>query len=431
MHTTSRILITVSVFLSLFISTQSYGAGFAIIEHGVKGLGNAFAGSSASAEDATTIFFNPAGMSLLEGKQLIVGTHIILPSANFKNQGSTGIGAGGQGDGGDAGVTAFVPNLYWTFPINEKMRFGLGINAPFGLETSYDDTWIGRYQAIDSELRTININPSLSFKLNDKASIGVGINIQYAEAVLSNALDLDTTQTADVIAKVEGESWALGFNVGFLYQFSEKTRLGVAYRSKIEHTLDGDGTFTPTNPLAAGTLAGFRAGGALLDTGVEADVTMPESLSVSVFHQMSPKWAIMGDITWTKWSRFDKLVVEFDVGAQGPSTTPENWDDSLRIAFGANYKLNDKWLLRFGAALDETPIPSAADRTPRIPGNDRKWLTFGASYKGPGKVSFDMGFAHLFVSDTKIRNADSAGHTLIGEYSADVNILSFQANWNY
>ncbi|GMQ91092.1 MAG: outer membrane protein transport protein [Gammaproteobacteria bacterium] len=442
MHTPSRILLTVSVFLSLFISAQSYGAGFAIIEHSVKGLGNAFAGGSASAEDATTIYFNPAGMSRLQGKQLIVGTHIIMPSANFKDQGSVDVTTAPLtgGDGGDGGVTAVVPNLYWTFPINEKMRFGLGINAPFGLSTEYDSNWQGRYHAIDSLVETVNINPSLSFKLNDKASIGFGINVQYMSVELSNAIDLGlitsggggVPQAEDAIGEVDGASWALGFNVGFLYQFSEKTRFGVAYRSKIEHTLDGgDAKFYGVNPTGSGKLAFLQSSNTFVNTGVEADITLPESLSLSIFRQMNPKWAIMGDITWTRWSRFKELVIEYDVGAQGNTVTPENWDDSLRISFGANYKLNDKWLLRFGAALDETPIPSAADRTPRVPGNDRKWLTFGASYKGPGKVSFDMGFAHLFVSDTKINNTTSLGHTLTGKYSADVNILSFQANWDY
>ena len=442
MHTILRILITISVFLSLFISAQSYGAGFAIIEQGVKGLGNAYAGASASAEDATTIYFNPAGMSRLQGKQLIVGTHIILPSASFKDQGSVNILAAPLtgGDGGDAGVTALVPNFYWTFPINEKMRFGLGINAPFGLSTEYDSNWQGRYHAIDSLVETVNINPSLSFKLNDKASIGFGISAQYVSVELSNAIDVGlitigtggTPQAEDAIGEVDGTSWGLGFNIGFLYQFSEKTRLGVAYRSKIEHTLDGgDAKFYGVNAGGSARLAGLQLGNFFVNTGVEADLTLPESLSVSVFHQMSPKWAIMGDITWTRWSRFKELVIEYDVGAQGDTVTPENWDNSLRIAFGANYKLNDQWLLRFGAALDETPIPNATFRTPRIPGNDRKWLTFGASYKGPGKVSFDFGFAHLFISDTKINNTTKLGHTLTGEYSSDVNILSFQANWDY
>lgn len=443
MRYTLRILLSISIVLSVFITTQIHAAGFAIIEHSVKGLGNAFAGGSASAEDATTIYFNPAGMSRLEGKQLIVGAHIILPSADFKDRGSTTAGGAALtgGDGGDGGVAALVPNLYWTFPINEKMRFGLGVNVPFGLSTEYDSDWQGRYHAIDSLVQTININPSLSFKLNDKASIGFGINVQYMSVELSNAIDLGLitggvpgSQSADAIGEVDGTSWGLGFNIGFLYQFSEKTRFGVAYRSNIDHTLDGgDAKFYGVNAAGSGTLTVVQAGGAgaFVNTGVEADVTLPESLSLSIFHQMSPKWAIMGDITWTRWSRFEELVIEYDVGTQGDTVTPENWDDSLRIAVGANYKLNDKWLLRFGAALDQTPVPNATFRTPRIPGDNRKWLTFGASYKGSKKVSFDFGFAHLFVNDTKINNTTSLGHTLTGEYSADVNILSFQANWDY
>ncbi len=426
-----RLIVTIALplftVLALFSQTVS-AAGFAIIEQSVKGLGNAFAGGAAIADDPTTIFFNPAGMTRLGNKQQFVyGGHIIIPSAKFSDNGSN---IGGTpltgGDGGDAGEIAFVPNFYWVKPINGKLIFGLGVNAPFGLVTEYDSDWKGRYHAIKSDLMTININPSLAYRVNDKLSIGGGINAQYIDVELTNNVALGGGQVADARAKVTGDDWGFGLNLGLLYEFNKGTRLGVAYRSKIDQSLQGSAEFDDVS--GSGALGAAQAGGFFLNTGAKADLTLPETLSISVYRQLNPKWAIMGDVTWTRWSRFKELRVRFDVGNQGDTVVPENWEDSYRYAVGLNYIKNQKWTLRGGIALDETPIPSAEFRTARIPGNDRKWLTFGATYKRSDKLTVDFGFAHLFISNTPINNTGSQGHILTGSYDADVNIISVQFN---
>ena len=424
------------------LSQTATAAGFAIIEHGVKGLGNAFAGGAASAEDPTTIYFNPAGMTRLGNKQQIVlAGHIIKPSAKFSDNGSN---VGGTpltgGDGGDAGETAFVPNFYWLRPINDRLTFGLGVNVPYGLETRYDSDWKGRYHAIDSEILTLNINPSLAYKVNDKLSIGFGISAQYADALLSNAINLrlltpppnrSTAQDADAIATVKGDDWGYGFNFGLLFEPSQNTRIGIAYRSKIKYKLVGDSEFVATNATASLFLPGFQALQIFVNTGVEARLTMPETISVSFYHQINPKWAIMGDITRTRWSRIQDLQIDY-ASSQANTVLLFEWQDSNRYAFGVSYRKNDRWTLRGGLALDETPIPSTELRSPRIPGNDRKWLTFGTSYQRSDRFSIDFAYAHLFVSNTPINNTGSVtsgSHVLTGNYDGEVDILSLQLNW--
>ncbi|HYL18911.1 MAG TPA: outer membrane protein transport protein, partial [Burkholderiales bacterium] len=172
-------------------------AGFALIEQSPSQVGNAFAGGAASAEDASTIYFNPAGMTQLSGKQIVVGVHGIKPSAEFNNSGShlnaplTAFPLTG-GTGGDAGSWAAVPNVYASWQLSPQWFIGLGINSPFGLSTDYDSNWVGRYQGITSDLMTVNINPSIAYKINDKISVGAGVSAQYIDVDLKKAIDFGT-----------------------------------------------------------------------------------------------------------------------------------------------------------------------------------------------------------------------------------------------
>lgn len=440
---------------TLLATASAHGAGFALIEQGVSGLGNGFAGGSAIAEDASTVFFNPAGMTRLGDTEYLAGLHIVYPTTEYKSSGSSYVDFPlgdvplRGGEGGEAGETGVAPNFYYVRRLNSDLVFGLGVNAPFGLATDYEDGWEGRYHALRSEVLTININPSLAWKVNDRLSLGAGVNFQYAEVPeLSNALDYAqicngiATQHPDPSyrlsaasctgaptsndgkVKLDGEDWSMGFNLGLLYEFSDATRVGLAYRSRVEHELDGSADFTNT-PTGLSNL------GIFVDDGVSADITLPEMISLSAYHELDSRWAIMGDITWTRWDRFDELRVKFDNNPQSDLVTPEEWDNSTRYSVGLSYRYNDRWTLRTGVAYDETPIPSAELRTPRIPGNDRRWLAFGASYRYSDNLQFDVGYAHLFVNDTPINNTTPTNATLVGEFESSVDILSAQLRWQF
>ena len=419
-------------------------AGFAIIEQSVSGLGNAFAGGAASASDASTVFFNPAGLTHLEDSEFEFAAHIISPSTTFTDEGSNiaGVFPLSGGDGGDAGVVALVPNLYYTRKLDERLYFGLGINAPFGLKTEWDRGWVGRYHAVESEVKTINIQPSFAYRAGDHLSVGLGFDLQYIEGTLSNAVDFASVcqgfadfgfptascaglpQSSDGFAEVTGSDWSGGLNLGLLYDIDDATRVGLHYRSPVFQNLSGDARFenVPAELLAIG---------AFVDTDASLDIALPESVSGSIWRQVNDRLALMADITWTRWSRFDRLVIDYDQGLQGNTVQAENWDDSLRYAIGADYAWNDQWTLRAGLAYDETPIPSAAERTPRIPGNDRTWVAIGAGYRVADTLSFDAAYAHLFVDQTPIENTNALGATLVGTFDSSVDILSAQLNWRF
>src|SRR3569833_429664 len=379
-------------------------AGFALVEQNASGLGNAYAGQAASAQDASTIFFNPAGMTLLPDRQVVLAGHLIKPLAEF-----TGTSPLSGGNGGDAGDLSFVPNAYFAFRLTPDVHLGIGMNAPFGLKTEYDSTWKGRTQAIKSELKTVNLNPSIAWKASESLSLGAGLSIQYAEATLSSAT---SGAIPPPVGTVKGDDYGWGFNLGALWQLSDATRVGFAYRSEVDYKLEGS----------------CKVNGVTVVNPIHADLTLPYTASLSLFHKLDTRWVLLADVTWTGWSDFDALrIVNASGGAV--STTIENWDDTYRYSLGANYHLNDRVTLRGGMAYDQTPV-SDAYRTARIPDGDRTWIAFGGQYRVSDRSTLDFGYAHLFIRDTRINKTES-GVTLSGTYEGAVDILSAQFTHNF
>ena len=426
---------------------SAVASGFALIEQSGSGLGNAFAGGAASAEDASTIFYNPAGMSRLEGKQIAIAGSMIRPSAKFSGTatpGSAPFQTPGAFTGGDAGSWALVPNAYFTMEVDPQVHIGLGINSPFGLQSEYTPNWMGRYQAIKSKLQTINLNPSISYQLNDQFSIGAGLNYQringelssmtnypaavYAGALAAGATAAAAAATAAPFANMQGVSTltgsdsAWGYNVGAIYNFTPLARIGVSYRSRIKYNLSGAVSFANVPALMAA---------ALPNQAIRLAMTMPDSLSISGFHQVSDKWDFMADATWTGWSVFQQLNVVRMNGTSLTPPTPENWKDTWRVAAGASYHYSDQWTARLGVAFDQSPVADQF-RTVRIPDGNRTWLSVGGQYK-PGKDSaLDFGYAHLFVGNVPLNqnaaaNPDLVGKGyLVGSYQDSIDIVSVQ-----
>lgn len=415
-------------------------AGYSLIEQSGSGMGNAYAGGAASAEDASTIYYNPAGMSRLKGKQVAVALHAIRPSAKFA-PGPTAAGALLQSvgnSGGDPGDWGYVPNGYFAMEIDPAMRFGIGVNVPFGLQTNYDPAWIGRFQAIQSKIQTINVNPSLSYRVSDTLTLGAGLDYQTIDGTLTSAVNYSAAAFSvggagalaaiggagvEGVSTIRGKDAAWGYNFGVLIDATPQTRIGFAYRSTINYTLTGTVTFTNRPALLAA---------AIPDGAVSLNVKMPDTFSASVFHQLSDKWDVMADATWTGWSVFKQLKIDRASGAN-LITVQENWKDTLRLSAGANHHYNDRWTTRMGLAWDQTPVPDAF-RTARIPDQDRIWLSFGGQYK-PGRDSaIDVAWTHLFIKDAPIAdNQAAAGKgNLAGTYgSIATNILSVQYTYGF
>lgn len=436
-----KIVVLVAALAATGSSGTVNAAGFALAEQSASGLGNAYAGGAAAIDDASVQFFNPAALSEVAGAQVALAGHYIKPRGNLSGASVTrtpgNLSYTGTID--DAGVDGFIPNFYYIRDLNSSLKFGLGINVPFGLSTEYDESWIGRYHALKSAVETVNINPALAFKFTDHLSLGAGISAQYIKAELTSAVDSGSllgtpgNQAVDSYAYVKGDDWGYGFNLGLLYKPIDAMRLGLAFRSSIKQNLQGEATFTRS--AAFNALLNAINSTAFTTTAASADIDLPATISLSVAHAFTPRIEVMGDITWTQWSNFQELRIDFANPAQGSdAVTTENWEDTYRYSVGMSYKLNDRMKLRTGLALDETPVPDAQHRTPRIPDNDRTWLAFGLTYTSSSNLSFDFGYAHLFVKDSTIDNTTEGApfrYNITGTYENSVDILSAQLNHKF
>ena len=406
-----------------------FASGFALIEQSASGQGLSYAGAAANAEDASVMWFNPAGLSEIKGSQFIVGMHAISPSAAFTNNGSSTQVPSTADGGNDNGATfGVVPNLYW------KGHFaghdlGLGINVPFGQHISYDPSWVGRYHATETNLKTVNINTAISKAVSDQLTFGFGLNAQYVDLEMQNKID--NRLVGDFITgdgsgngKLTANCWAYGYNLGFLFKPTDATDLGVSYRSAMTHNAKGKVEYTNVNAALAGALG-------LANANASSTVNMPAMASFSLKQAIDGKLALLADATWTKWSDYKELVIDYD-STQADSNTRQDFKDSWRLSVGGLYQLSEAMKLRAGVAFDQTPITNPINRSPRNPDADRKWISVGMGYKLNSAVNIDVAYSHLFADKAEVNNyTTNDSQYLKGSYELGVDILSAQFVWNY
>jgi long-chain fatty acid transport protein len=445
----------------LIISQHLSGAGFALHEHSFSGLGVGFASGAAGGSDNSSMFFNPATLTLFGEPEITSGIHFIMPEAEFKNTGTlsayapgTSPGVPTQGPNDTSDKAAVVPNFFYSRPMGDQWTIGLGISTPYGLATEYEDGWVGRYIAIDTDLTTVNANLAFGYRISDSLSFGFGMNLMYGDAILSNAVNygliyLRSLQNGTIPAnaqtqalaqdvqanlggtkydgklELEGDDIGYGFNLGFLFTPDESTRIGLSYRSKVKLTLEGEADFT------VGALDAFF-GPLFVDQGGSVEIELPDTMQVSVHRQVNERFAVMADVFYTWWSKFDELVIEYETGFPSNSIIPEKWDDTWRYSVGATYQLNDRVELRGGLVVDESGVTENQYRSPRIPDEDRFWMSLGLGYRVNESLRFDVAYVHIFVDDPVIDNpTHTAGEWLKGTMDATVDIFSIGGTWQF
>ena len=386
------------------LSTQAMAAGFALNEQSISGMGTSFAGRSSSADDATTLFGNPAGMSRLDREQVSFGMAAINAKTDINDTSS--FPASGSNDGHMVPVTA-VPMGYYVKPLDDKWAVGVGVYVPFGLITDYESGFEGRYFGDYSEVRVITVQPTVSYRFNEKLSVGFGPTINRIDGQLESAVPPATPgATADSRVKIKGDDTALGFNVGVLYEFTQNTRAGITYRSKVDYTLEGDTRVSGNDP----TLAFIGAYG---EYDASLDLETPESIDVSITHELNDQWTLYGGAMLTRWSRLESIIVENGGVAAGPATAAfgtieeeQDWHDTWSYALGAAYKLNKQWTLRTGLAFDQSPTNNT-HRSPRIPTGDRTAVSFGLAWNPTDDMTVDLAYSYLWEEDTKIQQTSA------------------------
>lgn len=441
-------------------SALASGYHFGSQSASAQGTANA---NAAEAADATVLFYNPAGMTRLDGTRASGVLNIVVPSTKFSDGGTvTSFGLPVSGGNTDKFVkTTAVPHGYLTRKLSNDMSVGLAVFVPFGSKTEYDKDWAGRYTALGTELTTIAVNPSIAFKLSPKLSLGAGVTAQFMDGKLQKGADFGSGALGSVVAQqvaqaaaaspgvpleviraavinrlgglikqasgnplysggveVQGDDWGFGFNAGLMYEYDKDTRFGIAYRSSITHKLKGDAAWnvqTPATNLAAllnaalpgaGTLVQQNLVNAYTNSAASLEIKTPESLSFNFFKQHE-RFGVMGDLTWTRHSRFKELRIDF-ANSLADSNTPQNWSDTFRASLGLTYQWSDALTLRGGVAIDQSPV-TPRNRSSALPDNDRSWLSGGLNWKLDQKRSVDFALSYVHVKDGMIDTFDNGG----------------------
>jgi len=427
--------------MGLAAPALGWAAGFQLNETSASGLGNAFAGGAAAAEDASTVWSNPAGMSRIRSAQVVGALHLIKPSIKFHDEGSSAAALQSLGgEGGDAGSMNYVPNLYFVMPINSQWSAGFGINAPWGLTTDYDAGWMGRFLADKSSIKTINFNPAVSWKPASNVALGLGVNLQRIDAEFTNQVNYSALLFAnsagavavpglETAASAKGSDNAWGWNAGVLWEIDANSRVGAHYRSSIKFHIAGDATFSNPTPAPPPPPLG--------NTAITSDVELPAIVNLSYFRALNSQWDIMADAQWTGWSSIESLTFKYAADGSVLQSTPENFKDAWKFALGANYRYGAQWMFRGGVAYDKSPVQTAY-LTPRLPDANRTWLTGGAQYKMSPQLTFDFGAGYVWVKTSTIDSnasgdpAITAGYgRLKGNFSNNVVILSGQVAYSF
>ena len=417
-------------------SGSAFAAGFALQNQNGSGNGNAFAGAAAAAEDAGTIFFNPAGMAVLpQGRNVAVAGTYLDRSVKFTDAGTSPptLSTTTSTNGGDAGGASLIPAFYYAHSISSDLVVGLGVSPTFGNKTEYTTDFYGRFSGYFADLKVVNLNPSVAYKVSDTISLGFGLNrgdteVEFRQRVPGAAFGIGGGAEADVALTGDDDAW--GWNIGAMFDLSSSTRLGLSYRSTITYDIEGQ---LVVKNAATNAVVATRP--------VTAELETPDSASLALRQQLDDRWELLGDLTWTGWSSVQTLRAVSSTGTCPgalAATQPNcaslafNFKDTMRIGVGANYQYSPQWKLRFGVAWDESPVRTDADRTMTLPDSDRTWLSFGGRYALSKQSSIDVGYTHIFFDDAATaRPVAGTPQTVRGTFDTTADLLSLQYNANF
>jgi long-chain fatty acid transport protein len=455
MQTASRLTLTALAIgvAGILAAGQADASGFQIRENSVKNMGRANAGTTVAWGDASVVLNNPAAMSNLKQTTFQADVTVIDLTADFDGSGTTALGpAAGPltgGNGGDPGDATPVPAMAAVFPLHgslEGVTLGASISAPFGLKTEYDPTWMGRYDAIKSDVKIVDLTLSAAFAFSDRVSVGAGVIVQRADVTLSKAIDFGTAlcaaadpmncfnpaypfhpQAQDGSIEVSGADTDIGFVFGAQVKATDNLVFGYAHRTEVHHTLTGDATFT--KPASVAATFGALGVHAYDDGSIWANLDTPSTDTVSVLWNVAPGFRLMGDAQLTGWSSLQSVDIYRDGGAVVGSEAFE-WNDSWFYSIGGEWDMSDALTFRAGVGYDETPTHDDT-RTPRLPDNNRTVYTLGLTWNATPNFSVDAAYMRVQIDDPSVDTTSSSGSHLTGEFTGHADLLGVSAQYRF
>ncbi|MEQ5349225.1 long-chain fatty acid transporter FadL [Proteus sp. WDL240414] len=416
------------------ISSQAGAAGFQLNEYSTSALGRAFSGEGVIADDASVGSRNPAALTMFDRPEFSVGAIHINPSVDIKGQSPIGTHASTNAD--DIAPSALVPNIHFVAPINDKWAIGASGTTNFGLATDFKKDYAAGIIGGKTDLKTMNLNLSAGYRVNNQFSVGLGLNALYADAEITRhagelpgMLGLPVSPSARV-AQLKGDAWGFGWNAGLLYEFDEGNRVSFTYRSKIKVKFKDGEYQNDLPPLPALDAIGIIGTNGQTIPG-KLDLNLPEIWEFAAYHRVAPKWAVHYNFAYTSWSAFEELRATRKSDGQQLFKKEEGFRDAWRVALGTTYYHDDNWTFRTGIAFDDSPVP-ADKRSISIPDQDRFWLSAGATYAFNKDMSVDVGLAYMHGKKVTIKEKLSEDLPLPAyEFESSGKAWLYGMNFNY
>ena len=411
-------LLTLTALGLVLGALDANAAGFHLREQSAAAQGNAYAGATAGADNISYAYFNAAGLTRHQGTNINFGGTYIAPKAKAQNVHDAAWNR--DADVENIVHAAVAPNAAISHQLNDKTFIGLALNVPYGMITKYDEEWAGREHGVTSKIISATFTPMVAYKATDKLSLGAGLQIQYLKARLTTGVTHPLAGKLN--SSVEGDALDLGWQLSSMYEFNDKTRVGISYRSKVMHKLKGT---NKTYVAATGKpLTGSKS--------ISAHLNTPAMLSMGISHQLNEKWTLMAEYQRVFWSSFRDLYIRYQSTGAMLSSVKEKWRDTNFWAIGASYQIDNQWKWRLGLAYDQAAV-RLQHRTPRIPDSDRLWYSTGLNYEYNEHLTFDLAYTYIYAHKAHLDTAltGNKGANVTADYTNSVQLFGVSLNYKF
>lgn len=462
MNTRTRTKILPAVLFAAFAAGNAAASGYHFGTQSVSTQGTANS-SAAEAADAATIFYNPAGLAYLERNEISVSANLVAPSIRYSGAYAAHYRNGRPVSGSSSGKITdditVAPHVYGAYRLNSRVSLGLGVSVPFGSSTEYDKSSVLRHNINKLGLKTVAVEPVIALKAGEKHAFAAGLAAQYSQAQLRKFADWSagmspaaphTGSLLDGYADVKGHDWGFGYHLAWMYQPTDRLRIGLNYRSKVSHTLKGSAKWQAEGLLARANFQGISAPVVLGGRGYAASekasvaINTPESLSLHGMYKATPRLNLFGDITWTRHSRFKRADLVFEQpkriiggGLSNTTTITPNWRNTVKAAVGGSYQISEPWQLRAGIAFDQSPVRNSASRMNTLPDGNRLWFSAGVRYTPNPAHTFDIAYTHVHINGSDFASPRATGTDVDSKGAATArfknyaNILGAQYTYKF
>jgi len=416
---TLRFIVLATMIIGL-VPLDGRAAGLWLYEQATPDMGSASAGRVALAMDASTASVNPAGMTRLDRSQLLAGVQMLYVDTKF----DTDVAEFGGGDGGNAGGWVPAASFSYVHKVSDDLSLGVSFGSFFGLGLDYGKSWAGRYYVQEAEFLTVGINPGVGYRINEQWSIGAGVSAVNSKLNQKTAIRNLGPDQADGQLKLEDDDWGFGYNLGVLYEPNQTSRFGLTYRSEIDFEYKDTASLRGLQP----PLSGIANIVGLVGSKLDMEMNLPQAVMFSVYHRLTERLAILGNIGWQEWSSCGESSLSLSSQETTDLNLDRDFDDTWHFALGFQYRIDDPWLLSVGIAYDDSPV-SDSNRTPDMP-LDRQWrYATGIQYDLSEDMTIGCAYEFLDAGDAEIsQNRGALAGAIAGDYSSN-HIHFFNVNF--